>query len=81
MKLIQKRDLHFILMMALVVGLLVVFSLTGKPRLLPSDEVHMTATSDARCLECHGKSAEHPMSEEHPPRDKKCYLCHKKSKG
>ncbi|NIO17681.1 MAG: hypothetical protein GTN70_12010 [Deltaproteobacteria bacterium] len=78
---IQKRDLHFILMMALVVALLVVFSLTGKPRLLPSDEVHMTATSDARCLECHGKSSEYPMSEDHPPRDKKCYLCHKKSKG
>lgn len=81
MKLIQKRDLHFILMMALVVGLLVVFSLTGKPRLLPSDKAHMTATTDARCLECHGKSSDYPMSEEHPPRDKKCYLCHKKSKG
>ncbi|NIS75520.1 MAG: hypothetical protein GTO08_09620 [Deltaproteobacteria bacterium] len=78
---IQKRDLHFILMMVLVVGILVVFSLSGKPRLLPADEAHRTATSDTRCLECHGKSSDYPMSDQHPPRDTKCYLCHKKSKG
>ncbi len=77
----EKRDLHFILMAFLLIGLLVVLSLTGKPRYLPADKVHRTATTDAMCIACHNKTSEYPMSKEHPPKYKKCYLCHKKKRG
>ncbi|RMG60485.1 MAG: hypothetical protein D6713_02690 [Deltaproteobacteria bacterium] len=79
----KKRDLHFLMMVVLVVGLLVVLSLTGKPRYLPTDEAHMTATTDAQCLACHGEEAENPIQkmEKHPPKYRKCYLCHRKKKG
>jgi hypothetical protein len=53
----------------------------GKPRYLPADTSHMEATTDKQCLSCHGSSADFPMSREHPPKYKKCYLCHRKKKG
>ncbi len=78
----RKRDLHFVMMVVLVVGLLVVLSLTGKPRYLPTDPAHMKATTDAQCLSCHNEEGEYPIiKDKHPPKYKKCYLCHRKKKG
>lgn len=74
----KRRDIHFILMICLVFGLLIVLSLTGKPRFLPDDKAHREAVTDAACLSCHSASSDYPVSKSHPPKMKKCYLCHKK---
>ncbi|HAM33621.1 MAG TPA: hypothetical protein DDX05_02505 [Deltaproteobacteria bacterium] len=89
---IHARDFQFLLVMAAVVGLLAVLSMTGKERFIPRTEAHLavapiqdTAQADAVCLACHdGKppaSAEAgkgpPMPENHPLRKKNCRQCHR----
>jgi hypothetical protein len=89
---IRARDFQFLLVMAAVVGLLVVLSLSGKERFIPRTEAHLavapikvTAQADAVCLGCHdGKppaSAEArkgpSMPENHPLRKKNCRQCHR----
>jgi len=89
---IRARDFQFLLVMAAVVGLLVVLSMSGKERFIPRTEAHLavapiqdTAKADAVCLGCHdGKppaSAEAKkgpsMPEKHPLRKKNCRQCHR----
>jgi cytochrome c553 len=89
---IRARDFQFLLVMAVVVGLLVVLSMTGKERFIPRTEAHLavapiqdTAQADAVCRSCHGegKSAAvegkkgPPMPENHPLRKKNCRQCHR----
>jgi hypothetical protein len=90
---IRARDLQFLLVMAAVVGLLVVLSLTGKERFIPRTEAHLgvvaiqdTAQADAVCRSCHdgknppaeaGAKRGPPMPENHPLRKKNCRQCHR----
>ncbi len=89
---IRARDFQFLLVVAAVVGLLLVLSMTGKERFIPRTDAHLsvapireTAQADAMCLSCHdgGKSdsAEAmngpPMPENHPLRKKNCRQCHR----
>ena len=89
---IRARDFQFLLVVAAVVGLLTVLSLTGKERFIPRTEAHLavapiedTARADAICLSCHGgegsASAEGKkgplMPENHPLRKKNCRQCHR----
>lgn len=89
---IHARDFQFLLVMAAVVGLLAVLSMTGKERFIPRTEAHLavapiqdTAQADAVCLACHdgkppdsAKIAKGPsMPENHPLRKKNCRQCHR----
>jgi hypothetical protein len=90
---IRARDLQFLLVVAAVVGLLAVLSLTGKERFIPRTEAHLavaaiqdTAQADAVCLSCHdgkgqpsvsGGKPGPPMPENHPLRKKNCRQCHR----
>jgi hypothetical protein len=90
---IRARDLQFLLVMAAVVGILVVLSMTGKERFIPRTEAHLavasvkdTAEADAVCLSCHGGKTQPaveaagqgpPMPENHPLRKKNCRQCHR----
>jgi cytochrome c553 len=90
---IRARDLQFLFVMAAVVGILAVLSMTGKERFIPRTEEHLavasvkeTAEADAVCLSCHGgKEAAAvaagkqgpPMPENHPLRKKNCRQCHR----
>jgi len=90
---LRARDLQFLLVMAAVVGLLAVLSLTGKERFIPRTEAHLgvaavqdTAQADAVCLSCHdGKTPPSvaaakpgpPMPGNHPLRKKNCRQCHR----
>jgi hypothetical protein len=89
---IRARDFQFLLVVAAVVGLLAVLSLTGKERFIPRTEAHLAvgtiqdvAQADAACRSCHDGekpvSAEGmkgpPMPENHPLRKKNCRQCHR----
>ena len=90
---IRARDLQFLLVMAAVVGLLAVLSLTGKERFIPRTEAHLgvaavkdNAEADAVCLSCHdgkappsvsGAKQGPPMPGNHPLRKKNCRQCHR----
>jgi hypothetical protein len=90
---IRARDLQFLLVMAAVVGILAVLSMTGKERFIPRTEAHLavaavkdTAEADAVCLSCHGGNGPPavegaktgpPMPEKHPLRKKNCRQCHR----
>ncbi len=92
MREIRAKDFQFLLVVAAVVGLLTVLSMTGKERFIPRTEAHLavapiqdTAQADAACLSCHDgakpPSAEigkgPPMPENHPLRKKNCRQCHR----
>ena len=90
---IRARDLQFLFVMAAVVGILAVLSMTGKERFIPRTEAHLsvaavkdTAQADAVCLSCHdgkappsvsGAKQGPPMPGNHPLRKKNCRQCHR----
>lgn len=90
---IRARDLQFLIVMAAVIGVLAVLSMTGKERFIPRTEAHLSvaavkdnAEADAVCLSCHGDRAQAaaevakqgpPMPEKHPLRKKNCRQCHR----
>jgi cytochrome c553 len=90
---VRARDLQFLIVMAAVVGILAVLSMTGKERFIPRTEAHLavasvkdTSEADAVCLSCHGgnstpaAAAGTPaprMPENHPLRKKNCRQCHR----
>mgnify|MGYP001258058735 CR=1 FL=1 len=43
----KTRDIHFLIMVAAVIGLLLVLSLTGRQRFLTRTDAHLKAASDA----------------------------------
>ncbi len=73
----KTRDIHFLIMVAAVIGLLVVLSFTGRQRFLSRSEPHLKAASDAECLTCHTDGKEFPMTKDHPLRKKNCRQCHR----
>ena len=89
---IRARDFQFLLVVAAVIGLLTVLSMTGKERFIPRTEAHMavgpiqdTSQADAMCWSCHdgakpasveGRKGP-PMPENHPLRKKNCRQCHR----
>jgi len=88
---LRARDLQFLFVMAAVIGILAVLSMTGKERFIPRSEAHLavasvkeTAEADAVCLSCHGGKEGvaagkqgSPMPESHPLRKKNCRQCHR----
>lgn len=92
MREIRARDFQFLLVVAAVIGLLTVLSMTGKERFIPRTEAHLavapiedTVQADAVCLSCHGggktasvEGKKAPlMPENHPLRKKNCRQCHR----
>src|SRR5512141_1549402 len=92
MREIRARDFQFLLVVAAVVGLLTVLSMTGKERFIPRTEAHLavapiqdTAQADAVCWSCHDgakpDTAEAkkgtPTPENHPLRKKNSRQCHR----
>ncbi len=73
----KTRDIHFVIMVAAVVGLLLVLSFTGRQRFLSRSEPHLKAASDAECFSCHDDGKTFPMTKEHPLRKKNCRQCHR----
>lgn len=76
----KTRDIHFLIMVAAVIGLLLVLSLTGRQRFLTRTEPHLKAASDAECFSCHDDGTTFPMTKEHPLRKKNCRQCHRLEK-
>lgn len=74
---LKARDLHFLIMVVVVVGLLYVLSLTGRQRFLTPTPPHLQAASDEACFSCHGDGKEFPMTQDHPLRKKNCRQCHR----
>ena len=73
----KSRDIYFLIMVVVVVGLLAVLSLTGRQRFLTPTPPHLKAASDQECLACHDEGSEVPMLQEHPLRKKNCRQCHR----
>jgi hypothetical protein len=74
---IKTRDIHFMIMVVVVVGLLMVLYMTGRPRYLSRSVPHLAAASDAECFSCHDEGKVFPMTKEHPLRKKNCRQCHR----
>ena len=73
----KTKDIHFLLMVVVIIGFLVVLSLTGRQRFLSRTPPHLSASSDAECFSCHGDGKQFPMTKEHPLRKKNCRQCHR----
>ena len=76
----KTRDIHFLIMVAAVIGLLLVLSFTGRQRFLSRTEPHLKAASDVECFSCHDDGKTFPMTKEHPLRKKNCRQCHRLEK-
>lgn len=76
----KTRDIHFLIMVAAVIGLLLVLSFTGRQRFLTRSEPHLRAASDAECFTCHDDGKTFPMTKDHPLRKKNCRQCHRLEK-
>lgn len=89
---INRRDLYFVVVILVVVGILTYLSLTGKEKFIARIEPHLAvagvkdaAQADAVCLSCHGSDVPRearvanapPMPENHPLRKKNCRQCHR----
>ena len=73
----KTKDVHFLIMVVVVIGLLTVLYLTGRPRYLSRAEPHLKAATDAECFSCHDDGKVFPMTKEHPLRKKNCRQCHR----
>lgn len=73
----KTRDIHFLIMVVVIIGFLVVLSMTGRQRFLTRTTPHLAAASDAECLSCHDEGTRYPMAKEHPLRKKNCRQCHR----
>lgn len=73
----KARDLQFLVMVLVVVGLLFVLSRTGRQRFLTPTPPHLQSASDEACLSCHDDGTEFPMTQDHPLRKKNCRQCHR----
>lgn len=73
----KTRDVHFLIMVVAVIGLLLVLSFTGRQRFLTRSEPHLKAASDAECFTCHDDGKTFPMTKDHPLRKKNCRQCHR----
>ncbi|MGE5662975.1 MAG: hypothetical protein ACM31I_01450 [Deltaproteobacteria bacterium] len=73
----KTRDVHFLIMVAAVISLLLVLSFTGRQRFLTRSEPHLKAASDAECFSCHDDGKTFPMTKDHPLRKKNCRQCHR----
>ena len=71
----MKHVAVFLVMVAVVVGLLITLSGNKSPR-IPDDEKHLVFNKEEICFDCHGPDGEAPRSEGHPPKDQ-CLVCHK----
>ena len=76
----KTRDVHFLIMVAAVISLLLVLSFTGRQRFLTRSEPHLKAASDAECFSCHDDGKTFPMTKDHPLRKKNCRQCHRLEK-
>jgi len=73
----KKKDILFIVVILVVVGIVYTLSVTGKkPPLMPHDATHTEAKTKAECKSCHDKGKEYPMGPEHPFKEE-CFVCHK----
>ena len=71
------KDIHFLIMVIVVVGFLALLSLTGRQRFLTQTPPHLQAATDAACFSCHDDGKEFPMTKDHPLRKKNCRQCHR----
>jgi len=73
----KSKDLHFLLMVIVVVGFLLILSMTGRQRFLTRTPPHLQAATDEACFSCHDDGKEFPMTKDHPLRKKNCRQCHR----
>src|SRR4030067_3108212 len=73
----KTRDIHFLIMVVVVIGFLVILSMTGRQRFLTRTPPHLSAASDQECFFCHDEGKPFPMTQEHPLRKKNCRQCHR----
>ncbi len=76
----KTRDIHFLIMVVVIIGFLVILSMSGRPRFLTRIPPHLSAASDVECFSCHDEGKPFPMSTEHPLRKKNCRQCHRLEK-
>ncbi len=73
----MKGKWGFIIFVAAVVGILLVYTFTGKEYpAIPSDDLHRGVTDTAGCMGCHGQGKKYEMKKTHPPKFE-CFKCHK----
>src|SRR4030067_1299341 len=77
----KTRDIHFLIMVVVVVGFLFILSLTGRQRYLTRTPPHLSSASDMECFSCHDEGKQFPMTKEHPLRKKNCRQCHRLERG
>src|SRR3972149_3783364 len=77
----KTRDIHFLIMVVVVVGFLAPLSVTGRQRSLTRTPPHLSAASDMECFSCHDEGKQFPMTKEHPLRKKNCRQCHRLQEG
>ncbi len=73
----MKGKWGFLVFVAVVLGLLLVYTFTGREYpLMPADDVHRDAKDVASCMKCHGAGKKYEMKKTHPPKFE-CFKCHK----
>ena len=75
-----KRDLIFLLIVAVVILLLVLGTSDRQTVAVPADEVHRNSASRAACMSCHGPDGVRPQPAEHTKADQ-CFQCHAQPEG
>src|SRR4030065_667098 len=77
----KTRDFHFLIMVVVVVGFLVILSLTGRQRYLTRTPPHLSSASDMECFFCHDDGKKVPMTKEHTLRMKNSQQPHRLRRG
>jgi len=72
----MKNNISLIIVALAILALLFFLSSRNKAPMLPDDEAHKQALSNALCLSCHGPGKQAPLKPSHPPKEQ-CLLCHK----
>ncbi len=76
----MKGKWGFIIFVVAVVGILLVYTFTGKEYPpIPRDGNHRGVSNEAACMECHGAGKKYAMKKAHPPKFE-CLKCHKQGR-
>jgi len=77
---VGKRDLIFLGVIGAVMLVLVLGSGERKSKPVPVDKIHLTVTTKAACMHCHGSDGISPQPKGHI-KGGQCFQCHLEPKG
>jgi len=76
---VSRRVLLVLALTLILLGALVMYTLTHQPPRVPADADHLSSDDPQTCLDCHGRGKRNARSKNRPLNDR-CWECHERAR-